>query len=794
MTFATEIAKKSRKPIFIITIEGIGEYTNSTASIKKWCTAYPDYITSNDRLNVYRPFLSGLSSFGEELDLEQNISKIDGLSFSLSRRSNEFDSFILGHKKPVTRLSAAVANATTTTISFQSVAWRDTGSNIFIGQECVVYNGTNYTRGAYGTTPSAHNADDPVFEGINYIRGRLITLYLVYNHTGAVAGDETQVWQGVVDRVSLSSDKTNFDFSCIGYASAIRHRSIFSGFNGFNVEFITYGKQNFTSTGDDTDNDVFLEIGEKELVYSVDGALTTLSFSTDRYYKTQKGEVIRVAVTSITGSGKFASARVKERALFGTQRYDDYVDDKESNVKAVEILFTDTQYVTQFRIQARGAETASVSTGTWAMSSHPIDILLCFLTSAPSDSAVLADGTFFTAGSNYTSGKGNYSSLPLGIGIGVLASKIDFDSFFYVKNLVFPSIRFDGFVFVGDNKESFLEWASKEILQPLGLYLTTNKDNKIQVIMIEHYNRLSTYSSLDRDDIISIDQEINSENPVTEVIFEMRTPELLQNKYVKETYRRNDLLSLYPFKESDNFQQRKKEFKLSGVRIDNQNSIFFEDLAIYHFQITNQAIPILTFVTDISKINTFSLGSYCNISDSNVLNPSTGVKGITSYACQIVAKRIVFPNKIEWKALMHHSTYRMGAISPAGIISSVTSWTPGNYVVVLEANNFSNSEMSGTSFIGYARDAAAFAAAYMVDLFDANGDKRSTESGRIDSVSTNTVTFSTYFGATITPAVGDVIRFATYSASDAAAQHNFTYMAADALTLGGTTDDPYQYH
>lgn len=796
MAFATEIVKRDRKPIFIITIEGVGYLDSTTAKIKKWCTNIPSYVSTNaEKLNVYRPMLSSLSSFGEELDLERFTSSVDGLSFSLSRRGNEFDSFILGHKKHVTRLSAAVANATTTSISFYSTSWRDVGSAIYIGQECVVYDGTNYIRGAYGTIPSAHNIDDPVFEGLSYLKNRIVTLYLVYNHDGITSSDETQVWQGFVDNVSLSHNKTEFNFSCSGYSSSIKNRSIFSGYTSFNVEFITIGKKNFTNTGDDTGNDIFLEVGEKESIFFVDSAPASLSFGTSRFFKTYKGEVIQISGTSITGSNKWQSGRVLERGLFGTQTHDDYIDDKGDNVKAVEVFMTDPSYATQFRIQARNAETSSVSTGTWTMSTHPIDILLNFLTSSPNSSAVLADGTTFTAGSNYTSGKGNYSSLPLGMGIGVLASKIDFDSFFYVKNLVIPDIRMDGFIFSSDSRENFVDWASREVLQPLGLYMTTNKSGQIQITKVEHYNRVSTYTTIDRDDTLSVTQEISSEDPITEIVFEMKTPEIFSDKTIKEIYKRNDILSMYPLKESEGFRQNKKYFKLSGVRSDNKSNLFFEDIAIFHFQMSNQALPIITIDTDISLINTFSLGDYFNFTDNEIINPSTGTAGVTAYVCQIISKRIVFPNKIQWTAIMHHTGYRLAGVSPAGIIASVTAWDfVSNYVIVLEANNFSNSELSGSNFAGYARDAAGFASGYLLELFDANGVKRSTQSGVIGSVSTNTITFTTHFGAAITPAAGDVIMFRQYASDDIAAMHNFSYRSTTGLALGVTSDDPYQYH
>ena len=642
MTFATEITKRNRKPIFLLTIEGIGYFDSPTAKIKKWCTKTPAYVSSNaEKLNVYRPMLAGISSFGEELDLQKLVSSVDGLSFDISRRGNEFDSFLLGHKKHVTRLSSAVANATTTAISFHSITWRDTGSPIYIGQECVVFDGSAYIRGAYGTVPSAHNVDDPVFEGISYLKNRIITLYIVYDHDGITSSDETQVWQGFVDNVSLSSDKTSYHFSCVGYSSAIRNRSIFSGYSNFDVSFLTFGKKNFTNTGDDTGNDIFLEIGGKEALYYTNGAPATLSFGSSRFLKTSKGEVIHLIYTTITGSSKFISGRVYDRGLFGTQKYNDYLDDNTDSVKAVEIFPTDPSFATQFRIQARGAETTSVSTGTWTISSHPIDILLNFMCSSPSVSSVLADGTSFTAGSNYTSGKGNYSSLPVGMGVGVLASKIDFDSFFYVKNLVIPNIRMDGFIFSSDSRENFLDWASREILQPLGLYVTMSLSGKIQIIKIEHYNRLLSYSTIDRDDTISVSQNLSSEDPITEIVFEMSTPEIFSGKTIKEIYKRDDILSLYPYKETEGFRQNKKHFKVLGIRSDNKSNLFFEDLAISHFQMSNQALPILEIETDISLTNTFSIGDYFNFTDNEIINPSTGVAGVTNYVCQIISKRII---------------------------------------------------------------------------------------------------------------------------------------------------------
>lgn len=106
------------------------------------------------------------------------------------------------------------------------------------------------------------------------------------------------------------------------------------------------------------------------------------------------------------------------------------------------------------------------SSGTWVRSSHWIDLLLIMLTSSnePADGLELA---------NYVSARGNYSSLPPGYGVGLLAAQIDWDAFAAVKQRTLDYL-FPNFSLGAGDAVPFGELVDEQFLKPMGAYLSTS--------------------------------------------------------------------------------------------------------------------------------------------------------------------------------------------------------------------------------------------------------------------------------------------------------------------------------
>lgn len=111
------------------------------------------------------------------------------------------------------------------------------------------------------------------------------------------------------------------------------------------------------------------------------------------------------------------------------------------------------------------APSTSRSAGTWNVTAHPIDLLLALLTSAahPDDGLELR---------NYNPAFGNWSSLPVGFGVGYPASRIDFGSFLAVKAM-YRSVELPAVILTDEDQQTLGEWVTTNILEPFGWFLTT---------------------------------------------------------------------------------------------------------------------------------------------------------------------------------------------------------------------------------------------------------------------------------------------------------------------------------
>jgi len=125
-----------------------------------------------------------------------------------------------------------------------------------------------------------------------------------------------------------------------------------------------------------------------------------------------------------------------------------------------------------------GGTTATVrSTGTWKRTAHWIDIILSLLSSP----AILPDSDTIPT-DLYNTTYGNWACLPAGIGLGLKASEIDWDSFLTVRQRT-QGWSFDGF-FCGHETVPLSTLISEAFLEAVGAYLLTDyTTGKISIIM-----------------------------------------------------------------------------------------------------------------------------------------------------------------------------------------------------------------------------------------------------------------------------------------------------------------------
>jgi hypothetical protein len=117
-----------------------------------------------------------------------------------------------------------------------------------------------------------------------------------------------------------------------------------------------------------------------------------------------------------------------------------------------------------FRYSPGPTPATARTSGTWVRSSHWVDLLLIMLTSSNESSDLLELN-------NYIAARGNYSSLPPGYGVGLLADLLDWDSFAAVKQRTLDYL-FPNFALGLEEAVPFGEMIDQHFLKPMGAYLS----------------------------------------------------------------------------------------------------------------------------------------------------------------------------------------------------------------------------------------------------------------------------------------------------------------------------------
>lgn len=801
--FSTLCQSSTRKPGIVITIEGIGEY----AGIWKFCSKVPDYAIGNA---LYKPWikrntlpvelaekiniLGGVADSGELI-----VELIDGEGFAAGPTA--YNAITAKFRDDATQdfyLSTGVtAGATTVTIlgPAANLAAIIPGTTMFfIGTEamrCVSLSaGTTYnvTRAQLDTDANSHDANASVFIQSPFIHGRRMRYYLFFDDPGTDVTVETEQGSGWfidgeelgeflasyrltgksmlkhVDRLLMN--KRNFVGTvldrAIGQGSVDSYATLA---DILSIRFLLPGAHQVSDGGGFRDFQWFQIGGDN-------GELAARSFGASYYPD----------IDAFYSSVGIVALDTDLRGQAGTARRDITIGDD-----CRQAFVADTSFGGgSFRYQERGAETSLRTSGTWLQSNHPIPILLNLLCS----SSDVGDGLAVT---NWSAGTGNFSALPVGVGVGIPQSKINFPSFFSVwernPDWSLPNLRLV-------KAESCRDYITREILLPFGIILYS-QNGVLYARILRTPTTTATGTSWNTATILTEEVERGHRAPL---ISARQNTSLIANSIVFKL-RGNDgtpveLIfndSTFPeiFGDIKGYYARdtgRIEITVNGVSPDALGDVQQLKKRALHLLWRLRRPPWeVDLKTGLDQL-TVNLSDPILFTYPELPLKSSGTRGWTARLSELTSKLFnVQTGQIAWKLISYASAGRFGVIAPSAYIISISTNT-----LACAANRFT--DVNAGSGLP-TTDVGAFAVGDVVRTRLVSGANNVTAptSQIIQSINTgaSTITLDGNFGGATM--AGRVLVYAPYDSSTTIQQTGNVYYSSTSETIGAVADAAYTY-
>lgn len=792
----TRLARRAVSPIYIVTIEGLGDSSGQF----KLCTRVPAYARGDAR---YKPWLFDVpKSIAQEIDIVHGgISKRGNLSFRVqdvaefhgdiggfTRATLEHEAFTLVRG---TRIASG-----STTFELNDVTGVVSGTVLHVNREAMIVtalSGSTVTvmRGQLGTRQETHNWGGntdaiEVFRDTNpVLNQRRVELAVTFDDVAEV--DELRLETGYrigsAHEISVGGD--------LHVLSCRSEDDILDGvvLSNDNIEGslgLFYGDHTFVTNVTDNakmersniwrspdgvadENSVFLRLGGDggEIVQ---GKWTANAQQGDAFgfsFKTVPNGRRAALETSqqelkVTGDPNDSSRLVGFRevivARVGGPRYD-------SN--GVPICGG------AFRFEAPGAEGGARS--AWRASDHPIVVMLCLMVG----SRQVGDRLQFN---NYIAGKGNFSGLRVGVGLGLPASLVNWDSFLRVWEAT-PDYHVRNFII--QESEPFSELVDREILKPFGWTL------RIRGGLIE----LSTFRAgtgeatdgdiLDGNDIILDGQgkpqlavRIPLSDVASAVALKLKRPD--GSKAPDFTLHDFDFPHVFGDARFAEYRGRPITIECSSIDRDDLTTVA---------EMTNMMLDLLIrfrrpwseveLTTGMEWATRLSLGDVCFLTVPWLIDRRTGTRGWSDVGMQAVKKTLRLDRwTIDWEFVAHPARRRIPLVTPS-IIVSTTADVSGSVEFTASANVFTT---PGLRFGGIGADGDGFRVGDVVRLVDSSGRPVTTQVGTVTYASGSIVRTTTELSGVA--GSGCILEWADAGVASTSQQVSGSYLARrDTLTV-----------
>lgn len=769
-TFLAGAANRAQAWTILLTIEGIGE----AEGLWKFCNRVPAYAAGASNEATYKPWLekdSWPQNLSEQVDELGGIPKCGELAASIV----DIDDLLVGQMRTdqaaVTTVDGDIGRSSST-LDVLDASVIDVDQVVYIRNEAlrvtdVVGSTLTVTRAQLDTEAQAHEDGSPVFAATPYLRSRILRLRLA-PHDGS-ADQETVLSTNYLDKIALSGDLNCWDVagrSQLKFLSRLicgqRARWNFFGFSYMQVSLnhMTGGHDDNISDLTLWDDDVaFLKIGD---------------------------EILRTTPINVSSRTLFTRL-IQERAQAGTKE-----DDHKSG-EAVFHVLNGTEAYSSFRMSPGPSPSEVRSDPDWTIAStgsggvHFVDALLCMLTS----SARLDDGYELT---NYDPAYGNWSSLPPGYGIGVPYTQIDFASFIDVKartpNWTFPNL------IVGEESIPFADWAEKNFLKPLGIFMTM-ASGRLRLVMPraplvgeEATEWDFTVALRDGDTAtgLTAPPALNTDT-ASSITFKFKTP---LGDDVTETIASADAAQFYSQGGYYALDENAITLELPGARSDQAGfNGFVRQLGLRRLYKLAKPRWTLKLRTDLSQY-ALNPGDSVAITHSQLPDLRTGTRGWTSVLMTILEKTLSLSPAFfgfEWVVTgPGPDSARHGRVCPAANITSVSG--AGPFVCHVSTNRYTSPDAADGLPV---TDAEAFTVGDRVRIVNRDGSAAAAVFSTVTAVGTDQVSVSSDFGGALV--ANQQLIFANYDDSLGTDQATlYTYFADGTdFTIGSSDEPPFTY-
>lgn len=788
-------------------IEGLGTYAESDASFGHFLRLSTETLYE---VAVNRLYVRGLADLPSKISttcevlkgsttqstMQILIDRLDLADQTQSRYSRAALSFFWGARpKPVARLQSSWTAATTSEV-VDIIAGETVpaaGDIIYINREAIVL--TNVTgsgatrtltmvRGQFGTDAEAHDLEDPDIFLANPVKlDRRVTLYEYDVRTDT----ETVRWRGVVEGIDLSDETQVLCITCRDLLGTISKRrvarerwegevqvSALTNYPGNSGALVMIGQQ-FTDQSKVVDYAPFYPNVDAGYLSGTDQH-TTLGFSVSAIALEIDGNAIvtQVQAPLIPAAG-FAEKYNHFTALGGMCRQVDgqviEADNQQKTMKAAEILVCDADSPLCY-FKDDGANPTD----------HPAHIILNILTST---------GTATWSGGVHDVGdNGNYDWLPWSWGLGIPVAWVDTAAFLLlVSRWPTSNLRArSGYIGGGGDNGSAWDLLS-DLAQSMGAYLYMDDQARISIRRLADPGARNTDRTLDAGDIAwaenqGDEQGMTEQKPIYAISLEccQRGPGGEPAQIIDAGVIGQKWLGRYRFHA---VRDKLDSTRIYGDPVDHKLGRDVLTLATvfrWRYAYAVDRLPQYR-IRLVHGSDLVMPGQWITLSHPSIFDNDTLTRGITEHRCLVLegdwdiatgAQELVI---VDAQPITGADTL----LSPAWSVAAVSSSTS----FTLAAGQFTESTDRDTFVTG---------STYKLHLWTADGQLRSTVATAYASAfnsGTGVVTLFAAFsnGASVTPAVGNIIRLADYDNATGWQTLDYTFLGDSAMQLGAANDN-----
>lgn len=770
LTFDEALARKSFNPIVVITIEGVGDSVGAW----KFCNRVPLYATGS----LYKPWLTEMpSTIGSNVEVLGGIASNGQLSFTLlDVQTGSQDpgrlTMMLGQDEldPVCEVSASLTSISQTNISLNNAGALTAGDIVWFNAEAMRVSSISgsvatMNRGHLNTALQKHGEKAKGYLQNPIFLNRRVQFDLTFDECSeAEEYNLGSFYVSALDEPTLNT----YAIKAIGANDEFSGKEIASN-------IALEGTITRATTIADIDSWSF-DIAVQQDVYSRVRGLDTWNGYCVFLIDDKQLEVAEGLATLTPGTYR-GSIRSTNRGIARTLSAP-----IEVGMEIRQVLYANKDVNgCAFRFQEAGTETTSRTTGVWKKSDHPIDILLCLLCSSRNTN----DGLEVN---NYTSGKGHWACLPSGWGIGIPASRIDFNSFLDAKARLGENCRLPNFII--KEPSTFGSFIEKQILIPFGLILDVNINGLITCRLPKDLITFDTNTAdvgvadvLTRNNIPDITLSYETDKIGSSVRFKSEFLGVKRTIEVKDT----DFPQLFRTSDISTYANRVIEIECDGLSTDSSGNSFLKErrgLAI----LSRYRKPYIMFgfSTDISFIKK-------SVGQTFIINlpvlPQLGLKrGWVDRVGYVVSKSIAFDRsglKLKWKCAVYDGN-RGGLLCPSAFVLTSTSTASGS-IISVSANKYTEAGSISPSITG--SDAGSFRVNDVVRPWNDRAGTDPDSTGTIVIIDGNNLHL-----LDTAPAVGTILEYDDRDAQTDEQAEDFVSLADRATrTIGSSTDKPKRY-